>query len=147
MKINVDYRDVYPKMGLDRKYIGDGFPLCVELPVKRFLNVGAMYRLLGRTPAPELQFDPIEWVSDPFANRLKLQSSESCSLFSKLCGSQDPANCTLAPKVVLDENLVCSGVECVVDTVRVVEVSDGIFYEYVRMPCEQCIKRSLIIPS
>ena len=29
MKINVLYRDFYPKMGLDRKYIGDGFPVRV----------------------------------------------------------------------------------------------------------------------
>jgi hypothetical protein len=135
MQINIDFRDMYPKMGLDHKYIGDGFPLCADLPAKHFLKLGATYRLLGRTPTPELQTDPIEWASDSFAKRLKLQPNGGSSLFSKLCGSQNPANCTLAPKFVLDENLACSGGECAVDTVRVVEVSDGIFYEYVRKPC------------
>lgn len=135
MRIVADYRDVYPKMGLDRNYIGDGYPLCADLPEKHFLMVGATYRLLGRTSTPELQEDPIGWASDAFAKRLKLQSNGGSSLLSKLCGSQNTDECLLAPKVVLDEDLVCSGVECAVDTVRVVEVSDGIFYEYVRTAC------------
>ena len=133
MKVDVHYRDIYPKMGLDRKYIGDGYPLCADLPTKHFLKAGATYRLLGRTSTPELQTDPIQWDSDILAKRLKLQYGSS--LLSKLCGSQDTDNCNLAPKVVLDENLECSERECAVDTVRVVEVSDGIFYEYVRTPC------------
>ena len=135
MQINVGYRDILPKMGLDRKYIGDGVPLCADLPSKHFLKAGATYRLLGRTPTPESQGDPIEWASDILAKRLKLQSNGGSTLFSMLCGSQNPTNCTLAPKVVLDQNLVCNGAECGVDTVRVVEVSEGIFYEYVRTPC------------
>ena len=135
MQINLEYRDMYPKMGLDRKYIGDGFPLCGDLPAKHFLKVGATYRLLGRTSTPELQTDIIEWASDSFAKRLKLQPNGGSSLFAKLSGSQNPATCTLAPRIVLGEILPCSGTECAVDTVRVVEVSDGIFYEYVRKPC------------
>ncbi|KAI2497376.1 Protein of unknown function (DUF1501) [Fragilaria crotonensis] len=36
MRINLEYRDVFPKMGLDRKYIGDGVPLCSDLPANTF---------------------------------------------------------------------------------------------------------------
>lgn len=37
--------------------------------------------------------------------------------------------------VTLDANLECKGLECSADTVRVVQVGEGIFYEYVRPPC------------
>ena len=135
MEINMAHRDIFPKMGLDRKYIGDGVPLCADLPEKHFLMAGATYRLLGTTPTPELLTDANEWASDPLAVRLKLQTNGANCLFAKLCGSQNPSNCKLEAKVVLDESVGCSGTECSVDTVRVVEVSNGIFYEYVRAPC------------
>jgi len=135
MEINMKYRDIFPKMGLDRKYIGDGVPLCADLPDQHFLTAGATYRLLGSTPAPELLSDANEWALDPLAKRLKLLVNGTNSLFAKLCGSQDSSNCKLEAKVVLDQSVDCSGAECSVDTVRVVEVSDGIFYEYVRAPC------------
>lgn len=42
--INPAYRDVYPKVALDDTYIGDGAPLCVDLPARAFLRKGAKYR-------------------------------------------------------------------------------------------------------
>ena len=135
LRINMEYRDVFPKMGLDRKYIGDGVPLCVDLPTKHFLKKGATYRLLGGSPAPTLMSDPKEWLTDKVAKRLKLLPNGVTSLFYKLCGTLNASNCTQKPKIVLNANLGCSGTECSVDTVRVVEVGTGIYYEYVPMPC------------
>jgi hypothetical protein len=135
MRINMEYRDVLPKMGLDRKYVGDGFPLCADLPAKHFLKKGATYRLLGRSPDPLLMSDPKEWLTDKLAKRMKLQPNGVRSLFFKLCGSLSATTCTQKPIIVLDANLGCSKTECSVDTVRVVEVGTGIYYEYVPMPC------------
>ena len=135
MKINMDFRDIFPKMGLDRKYIGDGYPLCSDLPDKHFLKVGALYRLLGSSSSPELMKDPKEWASDVKAKRIKLETNGPNSLFAKLCSASDPLLCNYKPVVTLDTNLSCSGVECSLDTLRVVEVGNGIFYEYIRPRC------------
>lgn len=43
--------------------------------------------------------------------------------------------CDFQSVVVLDENLACHGRECNVDTVRVVEVAPGVFYEYKHLAC------------
>jgi hypothetical protein len=134
MRINMEYRDVFPKMGLNRKYIGDGEPLCADLPDKHFLKLGATYRLLGRNSTPDLLSDPREWSEDPLATRINLQPNGVDSLFAKLCGSEDPSNCQFKSKVILDHNIPCSGIECSLDNLRVVEV-DGVFFEYIRTPC------------
>jgi hypothetical protein len=135
MRINVEYRDVFPKMGLDRKYIGDGVPLCTDMPAKHFLKKGATYRLLGRSPAPLLMSDPKEWLTDKLTKRMKLLPNGVNSLHYKLCGSRSASTCTQKPTIVLNANLGCFNTECSVDTVRVVEVGTGIYYEYVPMPC------------
>ena len=135
MSINLEYRDMLPKMGLDRKYIGDGVPLCADLPSQHFLKAGATYRLLGRSPDPYLIWEPKEWKSDPLAKRLKLQQNGVNSLFAKLCGSLDPSKCTRKPKIVLSSSLACIGKECSVNTLRIVEVGNGLFYEYTPPPC------------
>jgi hypothetical protein len=135
MKINIAFRDIFPKMGLDRKYIGDGYPLCSDLPEKHFLKAGAKYMLLGGSSLPELMTDPKKWASDPLTKRLKLQANGLESLFTKLCGSMYASSCDFKSIVVLDRNLNCSGSECLVETLRVVEVIPGIFYEYISPPC------------
>jgi len=138
MKIRLETRDVFPKMGLNRTYIGDGYPLCSDLPERHFLQQGAIYRFLGSSSTPTLLNDPQSW-DEANAQRLKLQPSNdgtSSSLFSILCGSSDPTSCTYDKStVVLDSNLVCVGKECEVDIVRVVEVGERIFYEYTQPPC------------
>jgi len=134
MLIDARFRDPFPKMGLDRKYVGDHAPLCIDLPEKHFLKRGATYRLLGRTASPELQVaDPTTWETLADVKRLVLQATGK--LFSKLCRSTNPSSCRFDAKVVLDENIACTGEECTVDTLRTVEVANGIFYEYVRPPC------------
>jgi hypothetical protein len=44
-------RDYFPKLDLYDQYIGDRYPLCVELPQRPFLRVGAKYRFLGAATA------------------------------------------------------------------------------------------------
>ena len=138
MKIDEKWRDPFPKMGLDRKYIGDGFPLCADLPSKHFLAKGATYRLLGKSPMPEMHIDPPEWLTDKSVLRLTLEPHPNgqASLFSKLCGANRPEDCRYANLVTLDETLECNGsIECSIDTIRVAEAANGIFYEYLSPPC------------
>jgi hypothetical protein len=81
MQVLEDWRDRFPKMGLDRKYVGDGLPLCTDLPSKHFLAKGATYKLRGRTPAPISQRDPVLWTQDPKYQRFKLEPNGPNSLF------------------------------------------------------------------
>ncbi|KAL7561162.1 hypothetical protein ACA910_011983 [Epithemia clementina (nom. ined.)] len=130
MKIYVPYRDVFPKMGLNQEYIGDGYPLCADLPKYHFLKKGAKYILLGSNPMPELQPDN-PW--DEQAIRFKAEPLGQ--LHITLCGSSDSSSCTYPGVVILPQTLNCVGVECDVDTIRVVQVHGGIYYEYVPPPC------------
>ena len=41
MNFGIEYGDRFPKMGLDRTYIGDGYTLCIELRAVHFLRQGA----------------------------------------------------------------------------------------------------------
>ena len=132
MRINVEWRDRLPKMGLDRRYVGDGFPLCSDLPEKHFLHVGATYRLLGSKPAPELQVDPIEWREGISAGGLELEPESE--LYKVLCGQSNDGLCNFDSTVVLNKTIQCTNRECTVDTVRVVEI-EGVFYEYERRAC------------
>ena len=132
MKIQSAWRDKFPKTDLTGGYIGDGFPLCVDLPEKMFLRKGAKYRLLGSSHSPELMEDHYNYKKDYAVKRFVLQSDSE--LKNTLCKS-DGGKCNFKTSVTLDANLECAGNECLADTVRVVEVGEGIFYEYVRPPC------------
>lgn len=114
----------FPKMGLNRKYVGDQYPLCSDLPPQHFLSQGSTYRLLD-SPAPELHVDPIEWRS---GGEAPLVLDAGSNLYTKLAGE--------APKlkVVLDQALSCTGDECSINTVRTVKVGEN-YYEYIRAPC------------
>ena len=117
-------------------YIGDGYPLCVDRPKYHFLKKNAKYRLLGSTSTPELLSDPVKWSYNDNAVRftLKKPDENELYLYNKLC---NPTNgvCNFKSVVVLDSDLQCFMNECDVDTLRVVEVTEGIFYEYISEPC------------
>jgi hypothetical protein len=132
MRVDEDLRDRLPKMGLDRTYIGDGYPLCSDLPNMHFLAQGGLYKLLGSKPIPELQLDPPEWSEWASVEWLELEPTSP--LYKKLCGTPYISSCEFLSMVVLDETLECSGRECAVDTIRTVKIGD-VFYEYVRKPC------------
>jgi len=137
MRVNPVGRDVFPKMGLDHTYVGDHYPLCADLPYRPFLKKGSIYRLLASSRKPELQDeDPEEWNDDTLYQTATLTQGGSDSLFAALCGSTSADNnCTFPVKVELQSDLPCHGIECNVDTLRTVEVANGIFYEYIRPPC------------
>ena len=130
MRLDAERRDRFPKTDLAKGYIGDYYPLCVDLPAKAYLSVGAKYRLLGLSPLPELKKQ--KWAATPSTQYLKLQSGSS--LYSKLCDPLQTGACSYPSVVLLDNNLACDGIECSIDTVQVLQV-DSVFYEYVRVPC------------
>ena len=135
MTIDVRYRDMFPKMGLNGRYIGDGFPLCADLPKHHFLKRGAKYVLLGYNPQPELQDDdPVNWLKS--SRTVRFEADPHGGLHSALCGaiSGISSACTYPPVVELAENLVCRGKECEISTIRVVKVNN-VMYEYVQRPC------------
>jgi cullin-associated NEDD8-dissociated protein 1 len=146
MKIVGRNRDANPKrtplVGATRAYIGDGSPLCVDLPRRAFLKKGAKYRYLGRDPNPAKQSEPRDYGEGTVVNRTTLRTDSE--LFRKLCAARS-GPCQFKSEVVLLENLQCGGLECNVDTVRVVKMSnagvreDGthynVYYEYLRQAC------------
>lgn len=137
MFIRADWRDTFPKLGLGRRYIGDGYPACWDLPQRAFLRKGAKYIYLGQDPLGTLNGDHGHVRNYPV---LTLDSSSS-KLFEALCGGRGAqATCSaMRSEVVLAANLPCDGVECDVQTVRTVQVDRAgkspVFFEYVREPC------------
>jgi hypothetical protein len=57
MRIEGIWRDAFPKLDLDKTFIGDGYPLCADLPSKQFLKKGATYRLVGSAVRAELEYE------------------------------------------------------------------------------------------
>ena len=136
MKIVPEWRDLFPKINLLGGHIGDGYPLCLDMPDRFFLRKGAKYRLLGSSTILELQSNP----SPNIVTEAKSVSlSSSSQLYNKLCNPTNERgdNCTWQNEVVLNENISCNGQECNLDTLRLVQVSDSVFYEYVQPPCVQ----------
>merc|ERR1719203_299567 len=131
LKINSDWRDMHPKLGLKKSYIGDRYPLCVDRPKYHFLRKNAKYNLLGSKATPELHTDPAEWEMNDMAVRISL--SANSSLYNILCNPSG-GSCNYKSTVVLDTDLDCYMDECNVDTVRVVKVG-GVYYEYISEPC------------
>jgi cullin-associated NEDD8-dissociated protein 1 len=143
MKVTGRYRDANPKRTPTRGYIGDGFPLCVDLPKQAFLKRDAKYRYLGRDPNPVKHTEPRDYGEHVLGiNRTTIRTGSE--LFQKLCAAGS-GPCRFKSEVVLSENLQCDGLECDLDTVRVVKLSnagvreDGerynVYYEYLRQPC------------
>jgi hypothetical protein len=117
-------------------YLGDGYPLCSDLPNKAFLRVGAKYRLLGSSPTPQMIEEDPTWATLSGLNRLVVLQTGASGLYDLLC-AESTGVCTYPAVVTLTSNLACGAStagECIADTVSVVEVN-GIFYEYIRQPC------------
>ena len=130
LRLDADRRDRFPKTDLAMGYIGDYYPLCIDLPAKPYLSIGAKYRLLGSSPRPELKVQ--KWTATASTQYLNLQSGSS--LYAKLCNPSQSGACAYPSVVVLDSNLACNGLECSIDTVQVLQVG-SVFYEYIRVPC------------
>lgn len=141
MRIEASWRDKFPKSDMTGGYIGDGYPLCVDLPEKMWLRRGAKYRLLGAKKTPELMEDDPAYKNDLTMKNFVLEANSP--LKQALCNSSGGSGkCQYAMTVTLQSNLVCFGKECNADTLRVVDVGEGIFYEYVSPACvEQAFYR------
>ena len=85
------------KMDLHGGYIGDTYPLCVDLPKKHFLKKHAKYRLLGGSTLPLQHNDPPRYDGDPEVARMFLDPESE--LYSKLC---KPKNPQLPPSSLVD---------------------------------------------
>jgi len=141
MRIVPEWRDRFPKTDLNDGYVGDGYPRCSDIPTGMFLNEGATYRLIGGSNLPELVEDPIEFATDTTIKKFVLPSTSQ--LKEALCVAE-LGGCKYPNKVVLAKSLNCTdgtlsgtGNECDVDTVRTVQVDEGLFYEYVPPACVQ----------
>ena len=129
MKIQIQWRDQYPKLGLDGKYVGDQYMMCADVPSKAFLKKGAQYRLLGNNEVSQTQHPQ----RDNKGNVLTHVLDSSSELSTELC--QDDGNsCKFPPLVNLDRSINCFGTECSMDVVHVVQVYD-VYYEYVKPAC------------
>jgi len=135
MEIRADWRDRFPKTDLYGGYIGDSYPLCEDLPSKAFLKKGAMYRLLGNSRLPDLMEDPEKFASDNNTKRFVLEATSG--LKTILCNENISGECHYQNSVAIESALHCIGSECDVDSVRVVQVAESVFYEYVQPPCVQ----------
>ena len=129
MKIQIEWRDRYPKLGLDNKYVGDQTMLCIDLPPKAFLQKGTKYRLLGKKKLSELQSPVRDNNGDIVTYELQPQSS----LALKLCNAVD-GSCSYPSIVELDESIECFQGECDYDILQLVSINH-VLYEYMRPPC------------
>lgn len=109
-------------MDLSDGWLGDRYPLCEKLPERSFLRAGAKFEYLGA-------YEPENAV----------EISSTSQLYLALCQT-DGSMCTFPSKVTLSSNLVCDGVECEVDSVKVVKLSNNGklgLYKYEAAPCVQ----------
>ena len=131
MQIVADWRDVFPKLDLQNGFIGDKmYPLCEDLPAKSFLKRGAMYRLLGGHASPESMNEPSEF-SDSANLILRAELDQASQLYQTLYNEGD-----YQLTVELENDINCVGIECNVDTLRVVKVG-AVYYEYIQLACVQ----------
>eukprot|EP00804_Cyclotella_cryptica_P011127 CCRYP_019061-RA/>CCRYP_019061-RA protein AED:0.09 eAED:0.09 QI:216/1/1/1/0.83/0.69/13/1964/1704 len=158
-------RDFFPKLTLNVNgnigYIGDKVQRCETLiKTKAWLRKGAVFHFRENSQSLMGKKDP-EWWSEPesWSPRLVL-SSETSSLYNKLCNFNEVTNqCDFKSTVVLDEDLTCDGsctargaiwdgpgiatpCECSIDEPRTFRLdhsptSSPVWYEYVRAPCIQ----------
>jgi uncharacterized protein (DUF1501 family)/uncharacterized protein (DUF1800 family) len=137
LQIDTKVKDFFPKLGLNSKYVGDGYPLCSNLPEQHFLKKGATYRILGAKSNPDVVFEPTAWSSGTPVKRLSLDFLSS-KLAKILCNEDKvgvSGGCNPQNKVILTENLVCTGDECNIYEPQTIEVAEGLWYEYIRPPC------------
>ena len=137
LRIIPEWRDRFPKTDSTGGYIGDRIVKCEDLPTKAYLYKGAKFRFLGSKPLPELTTDPSAYETLESVVRLSLPTSSP--LREKLCNADSQGNCRYQNTVTLDASITnCgNGPECDpnMDTIRVVQVADGAYFEYVAEPC------------
>ena len=117
-------------------YIGDKYPLCTNIPKREFLHIGDKYRLLGGLSAPILHEDSYQWDEDDRVKMMTLDPFSNYLLREHPCHTVDRV-CNYHPIVYLTSNIDYHNTECLVETVRLIQVAHRLFYEYTRRPCVQ----------
>ena len=109
MKLTVVYRDKFPKTNLRGGFLGDGYPLCNELPPRQFLSKGARYKFTGTASVEGSYFDAWAHLRGRFA-----PNATTSPLYAVLCSRDSgTGRCSFPSEVVLDTTLECDGdVEC-----------------------------------
>ena len=120
---DADAHDWFPKKDLLDNWLGARHPLCYDLPPKRFLKTGAVYKLLGRSSKPRYIYDNV-WTKE-----MTLRSDSQLKAALGQVGGEWPM------VVTLSSDLSPVGVEAQVDTLRVVQVAPEVFYEYIPETC------------
>ena len=136
MKVRIEWRDHFPKMGLNGQYIGDGYQLCKDLPADSFLRKGAKWKLLGKTKISTDQDLILErkYSADSPNSDVKVTILDQASnLRRKLCDPID-GKCTFPSVVELPWNVPCVGVECSLRSIRIVKIGE-VYYEFIRPSC------------
>ena len=152
MKIQRDFHDVFPKADTVGGYLGDTTALCEDILGyrKAFLKKGAVYRYLGRSSQPVMQYDHKDMATHEIylskrkkvLKQMDLDPVDS-SLYAALCNKDSSGKCQFKSEAVLDVGIQCNGHECLIQQPRVVRLnvtsSTGevlpTFFEYIRPPC------------
>jgi len=116
MRMRPKRHDVYPKPDLDGNFLGDGYPLCSDLPTRGFLSQGAKYEFIG------YKYDGSD----------VLVVNQESDLYGALCTGSGA--CTFSLSVELERTLACHVDECKINMPKVVKVATG-YYEYVPPMC------------
>jgi uncharacterized protein (DUF1501 family) len=151
MDLQPRWRDPFPKTDVRGGHIGDGVPVCADLPDKMFLRKGATYVYRGwtqicNTPgtyaggyagcADTTSRFPRGEFGGPFG---ALTPSDGSHLFQALCSADAAGACTFPSVIKLTDNLPChDDIECAVSTIKQVKVvtpTETVYYEYEPAPC------------
>ncbi|CAE7781068.1 unnamed protein product [Symbiodinium sp. CCMP2592] len=118
MQMKPEWHDAYPKMDLDDNYLGDGYPLCEDLPKGAFLLKGARF----------------EFLSSQYSSNDVLTVHSSSALFQALCSASGSGGCSFQAVVVLSQDLSCHADECDATIPSVLKVGSA-YYEFVPPAC------------
>jgi len=120
MQMKSEWHDAYPKMDLDDNYLGDGYPLCEDLPKGAFLLKGARF----------------EFLSSQYSSNDVLTLHSSSALFQALCSASASSggSCSFQAVVVLSQDLSCHADECDATIPSVLKVGSA-YYEFVPPAC------------
>jgi cullin-associated NEDD8-dissociated protein 1 len=155
MRIHEEWRDQEPKLDLRAGFVGDGYPMCADLPERGFLRKGALFRYIGSSGLPDKSVDPDEYLYEYEygensknkrinITRVNLRAGTS-ALHAALCNATSEGECRFRSEVVLAHDLQCDGVECNLDMANVVQLPNAakdskgrsyhVRFEYVRPAC------------
>lgn len=118
MYIDSDAHDKFPKPDLQGHFLGDGRPLCEDLPTNGFLAAGAQFEYVGGRTGSDV-----------------LTLRNDSALGQVLCGGST-ASCEPSFRRTLTETVACVGDECGASLVVEVNVG-GFHFLYLRPVCVQ----------